>query len=301
MTLAPCRHNVKVISAAIVLGVDLLQMQGSEEDTATRALIDSALQQTETFAGVSVRHTFPTRMLIESLLTPLSRLQSVCRKGGGVVRFLLQKIDEESAQREQPRRSKRSRTFDYDVAQGRQMRSLSDAFAGSERTPATTDDDAEPRRRRAGRPPLAHSISDTNIPQAISPTEGILPGFPESGVHMTPSLSTGRQQTLRPESAHSAPGTPSESTFPSYSTAPVGRQIAGLGRTGFGQSRSKLSAGPHSAGLSIELPSPLMATVGNPHQQRGPVSTSPPQYNMNVHLGSTTPAGPPPAGEDGTM
>ena len=243
----------------------------------------------------------PNRVLIESLLTPLSRLQSVCRKGGGVVRFLLQKIDEESAQREQPRRSKRSRTFDYDVAHGRQMRSLSDAFAGFERTPATTDDDAEPRRRRAGRPPLAHSISDTNVPQAISPTEGILPGFQESGVQMTPSLSTGRQQTLRPESAHSAPGTPSESMFPSYSTAPVGRQIAGLGRTGFGQSRSKLLAGPHSAGLSIELPSPLMATFGNPHQQRGPVSTSPPQYNMNVHLGSTTPAGPPPTGEDGTM
>ncbi len=56
MTLARRRHNVKVISAAIVLGVDLLQTQGSEEDTATRALIDSALQQTETFAGVSVRH-----------------------------------------------------------------------------------------------------------------------------------------------------------------------------------------------------------------------------------------------------
>ncbi|KAG0659926.1 hypothetical protein C6P46_004866 [Rhodotorula mucilaginosa] len=272
-------HNVKVISAAIVLGVDLLQTQGSEEDTATRALIDSALQQTETFAGVS----------------------SVCRKGGGVVRFLLQKIDEESAQREQPRRSKRSRTFDHGVAEGRQMRSLSDAFAGFERTPATTDDDAEPRRRRAARPPLPHSISDTNVPQAISPTEGILPGSPQpGGVQMAPSLSTGRQQTLRPESAHSAPGTPSEKTFPSYSTAPVGRQIAGLGRTGFGQSRSKLSAGPHSAGLSIEVPSPLMATFGNLHQ-RGPVSTSPPQYNMNVHHGSTTPAGPPPTGEDGNM
>jgi hypothetical protein len=243
----------------------------------------------------------PTRVLIESLLTPLSRLQSVCRKGGGVVRFLLQKIDEESAQREQPRRSKRSRTFDHGVAEGRQMRSLSDAFAGFERTPATTDDDAEPRRRRAARPPLPHSISDTNVPQAISPTEGILPGSPQpGGVQMAPSLSTGRQQTLRPESAHSAPGTPSEKTFPSYSTAPVGRQIAGLGRTGFGQSRSKLSAGPHSARLSIEVPSPLMATFGNLHQ-RGPVSTSPPQYNMNVHHGSTTPAGPPPTGEDGNM
>lgn len=246
--------------------------------------------------------TLSTRVLIEFSLTRLSRLQSVCRKGGGVVRFLLQKIDEESAQREQPRRSKRSRTFDYDVAEGRQMRSLSDAFAGFERTPATTDDDAEPRRRRAGRPPLPHSISDTNVPQATTPTERILPGFSELGVQMTPSLSIGRQQDLRPEFVHSAPGTPSESTFPSYSTAPVGRQIAGLGRTGFGQSRSKLSAGPHSAGLSIELPSPLMAaTFGNPHH-RGPVSTSPPQYNMNgVHLGSTTPAGPPPTGEDGTM
>lgn len=231
--------------------------------------------------------------------TPVAS-QSVCRKGGGVVRFLLQKIDEESAQREQPRRSKRSRTFDYDVAEGRQMRSLSDAFAGFERTPATTDDDAEPRRRRAARPPLPHSISDTNVPRAITPTEGVLPGFQDLGVQMTPTLSTDRQPNLRPESAHSAPGTPSESTFPSYSTAPVGRQIAGLGRTGFGQSRSKLSADPHSAGLSIEMPSPLMATFGKFHQ-RGPVSTSPPQHNMHVHLGSTTPAGPPPTGEDGSM
>ncbi|GAA5879926.1 hypothetical protein JCM3774_005680 [Rhodotorula dairenensis] len=260
-------HNVKVISAAIVLGVNLLQTTGSEEDAATRALIDSALQQTEAFASVS----------------------SVCRKGGGVVRFLLQKVDEDSAQREQPRRSKRSRTTDYEITEGRPPRSLSQAFAGFENTPAHTDDDAEPRRRRAVRPSLPHSMSDTHVPARIS----VSPDIP---VRMTPSLSGGGQAQV----ANSAPTTPSESNFPNYSTAPVGRQIAGLGRSGFGQSRSKLSGQHPGPGLSIEMPSPVMPQ-GHTVHHRGPMSISPPQYHTNVHLGSTTPAGPPPAGDGSNM
>lgn len=282
------RHNVKVISAAIVLGVNLLQTANSEEDATSRTLIDSALQQTEAFAGVSV-----SRRLHASFTPKLAtsdggcaRIQSVCRKGGGVVRFLLQKLDEDAAQREQPRRSKRSRTTEYDLNEGRPLQNLSNAFAGFENTPAHTDDDAEPRRRRVVRPPLPHSMSDTNVPARSSAS-------PELAVRMSPSLSSG----VRAQVANSAPTTPSESSFPQYSTAPVGRQIAGLGRSGFGQARSKLS-GQHP-GLSIEMPSP-MAAQGHP-LHRGPISISPPQYHMNLHLGSTTPAGPPPSGDGSNM
>ncbi|GAA5977133.1 hypothetical protein JCM10908_004867 [Rhodotorula pacifica] len=269
-------HNVKVISAAIVLGVDLLQTpQDGNGDNSTRALIDSALQQTESFASVS----------------------SVCRKGGGVMRFLLQKIEEEAAQREQPRRSKRSRTLEYDEPSGRQARNLAQAFSGFERTPAHTDDDAEPRRRRTARPALPHSMSDTQLPQAATVDWQYSAASPAVSNQMAPNSSTGSgPPSYRSDAFSSAPATPVESAYTSYA-APVGRQIVGLGRSGFGQSRSKLS-GPH-ADFSIDIPSPT--TLNYDSQHRGPLSVSPPHLHLHSNLGSTTPAGPPPTGDDGNM
>lgn len=208
------------------------------------------------------------------------------------MRFLLQKIDANAAERDQPRRSKRSRLGDHDAVEQKPLYNLGQSFAGLDRTPADTDEDNEPRRRVPARPPLVQSASENAVPQYTMAQQSRLSVSPELLAHASgsPPFSDLRG-SYRPDLPTSGPATPTsnEGNFSAYSTAPVGRQIAGLGRGQLRQSRgvSKLSL--------EDLPTMYDATRTVP-QHAGPRSASPQFYpTSTAPFGSTTPAGPPPA------
>ncbi|GAA6004210.1 hypothetical protein JCM10207_002484 [Rhodosporidiobolus poonsookiae] len=133
-------HNFKVISAAIVLGIELLQSPDEPDSNSIRSMMDAALQQAEGFATVS----------------------SVCRKGSGVVRFLLTKVDEEAASAHEPRRAKRARTISYNPDDAKpSRRSLADALTS--KAPSPGQEQRSSRRRKPARPPLMHVQSETSV------------------------------------------------------------------------------------------------------------------------------------------
>ncbi|GAA5838831.1 hypothetical protein JCM11251_006752 [Rhodosporidiobolus azoricus] len=252
-------HNFKVLSAAIVLGLELLQSPDEPDANILRSMVNSALKQAEGFAAIS----------------------SVCRKGSGVVRFLLQKVDQEAASALQPRGAKRARTLIYnpeDVKPSR--RSLSDALTSGAHSAATSrsnSPDRSSRRRKPLRPPLMHVQSDTLVQQVASaatprPTEDLTirrgsrshsadDVFPTLG-----QLQAQDEQEREEQLAATAISGPIALNLPpgsSYPSSSSSRPIAGLGgqyRRGRGPSGGSSSSGSivsfHQQLSSPEMPIP---------------------------------------------
>ncbi|GAA5992545.1 hypothetical protein JCM11641_004540 [Rhodosporidiobolus odoratus] len=140
-------HNLKVLSAAIVLGLEILQSPTEPDADIIRSMVDVALQQAELFAAVS----------------------SVCRKGAGVVRFLLKKVDEDAASLGHPRSAKRARTVTYSPEAIKLRRPLAASLGATDST-AISRSASPSRRRKPTRPPLLHVQSDTVVARVQSST-----------------------------------------------------------------------------------------------------------------------------------
>ncbi|GAA5862732.1 hypothetical protein JCM1840_002655 [Sporobolomyces johnsonii] len=159
-------HNFKVLSAAIVLAIEALQSPDERDIDQIKSTVTMAVQQTESFAKVS----------------------SVCRKGSGIVRFLLSKVDQEAASRQAPRRAKRARTIHCRPDHGASgRRNLADALTWPASAPMSTntshdgspesrEHDAGQRRRKPVRPPLVTANSETVISRSSTPVaQGVRP------------------------------------------------------------------------------------------------------------------------------
>ncbi|GAA6031371.1 hypothetical protein JCM8097_005628 [Rhodosporidiobolus ruineniae] len=250
-------HNFEVLSAAVVLGIELLQSPHEPDADVIRSMVDSAVRQAEGFAAVS----------------------SVCRKGSGVVRFLLAKVDEDAATATQPRRAKRARTGIYnpdDVKPSR--RSLSDALGAtglpSAASSRTNSPDRSSRRRKPVRPALMHVQSDTVVAQvhtaaSFAPLEtagerrgsrshsadGAFPTLGSLAQDAQSLSSSAPQQVHEPVMLNPPPG--SASTF-SLSGRPIAGSAYRRGRTPSNQSGGSGFA-QHLSSPELGLPIPVAA------------------------------------------
>ncbi|BGP41809.1 hypothetical protein JCM10449v2_005800 [Rhodotorula kratochvilovae] len=262
-------HNFKVLSAAITLGIELLQSPNEPDAPIIRNMVDLALKQAEGFASVS----------------------SVCRKGSGVVRFILSKVDEEASSASAPRQAKRARTLFYSPEDQKPPRqSLAQALGGAPTAPSScvpSPDEHNTRRRKATRPPLVHVMSDTIVPRVMAtPTQAMV---------QAPMLRSTRSRsadqvfpTLNTLGAATAQGSQSaEATYAPYAVAPPARQIAGIGsassRRARNSSASTAASGSNasaSAAFAAGLSSPEMAmhlqlpAAGSYMHGNGPLSSS---------------------------
>ncbi|BGP18080.1 hypothetical protein JCM10213_006529 [Rhodosporidiobolus nylandii] len=264
-------HNFKVLSAAITLCIELLQSPTESDAPLIRSTVDASLHQAEGFAAVS----------------------SVCRNAAGLVRFLLNKLDEEASTLPQPRRAKRARTLIYDPDDSN-GRFLADALGGFSATSSRAPSPS--LRRKPIRPPLPHVQSDTVVAQvqgassadtfaaAMSTPDDSGPHLrPGSRAHSTdtafPTLgslaASASQQFAQPVSLNSPPSYPS-------------RPIAGMRHRASAQSVGG-SAGFNQHLSSPEFVAPLSAQ--SPQQHLGQQQPShhipglqlPPEAFMHAH------------------
>ncbi|GJN92800.1 hypothetical protein Rhopal_005838-T1 [Rhodotorula paludigena] len=259
-------HHIKVISAAVAVALELLQSPTEADAPIIRNLVDATLRQAEDYNTAS----------------------SICRRGTGVVRFLLRKIDEEIVAPDAPRRAKRPRTLTYDPLGSRSRQpSLAHVLGGAPMSaPPTRAPSPEYNlRRKAVRPPLVHVASDTVVPRVTATATRSSAQAPalrstrsRSADQALPTMAT--LLNGEPAAAHVQNAPVSEPDYSVYTIAPQGRQIAGLGsasgRHARGSTGSSNSAGYapdaltafSSPDMSINLPLP------NPYMASAPLSST---------------------------
>ncbi|GAA6048510.1 hypothetical protein JCM3770_006529 [Rhodotorula araucariae] len=253
-------HNLKGISAAITLGIELLQSPDEPDAPIIRNMVDLALRQADGYAGVS----------------------SVSRRGAGVVRFILAKVDDEAATASAPRQAKRVRTLFYSSEDQKPRRqSLAQALGGAPSAPSSRgpSPDHNTQRRKATRPPLVHVMSDTLVPQATAtPTQEQVQApvlratRSRSADQAFPTLNTLFGATEGPQSA--------EAAYAPYHVAPPARQIAALGSA--------------SARRTRNLPATRSGSNTNTSATFAPLLSSP-ETALHLHLpaaGYSHPNGP---------
>ncbi|GAA5877465.1 hypothetical protein JCM8547_001081 [Rhodosporidiobolus lusitaniae] len=235
-------HNFKVLSAAVVLGIELLQSPNEPDADTIRGMVDAAVSQAEGFASVS----------------------SVCRKGTGVVRFILTKVDEEAATTTQPRQAKRARTLVYNPDDVKpQRRSLADALGGfdSRATSRSNSPDRSSRRRKPTRPPLLHVQSDTLVAQVHTTTaRPVAPDLRRGSRSQSLDDGLPTLATLQAQQDRHVPGPVALNPPPTltYSASFEDRPIHGLPGSGYRRSRQNGSASSVESGYAQHLSSPDM-------------------------------------------